>query len=130
MSKWIRQECWKIWKGQASLAVEIVSLEAESFGEKVSKTVKHPEYVDEVGNNTNMKDDGCVGGERLLKARGQMAEVTAATPEADFNVLGFTAATGETVMCEIIFAARSEMTQELQLGVNIRAPMVEGDDSI
>jgi hypothetical protein len=86
--------------------------------------------VDEVGNNTNMKDDGCIGGERLLKARGQAAEVTAATSEAHFTtVLGFTATTGEPVMFVIIFAA-SEMTQELQLGVDIQAPMVEGDDSI
>jgi hypothetical protein len=102
---------------------EIVSSEAELFGEKVSKIVKHPDYVlfvDEVGN---MKDDGCVGGERLLKARGQTAEVTAATSEAHFTVLGFTAATGEPVMFAIIFAA-SEMTQELQLGVDIQAPMV------
>jgi hypothetical protein len=94
---------------------EIVSSEAESFGEKVSKIVKHPDYVlfvDEVGNNTNMKDDGCVGGERLLKARGQTAEVTAATSKAHFTVLGFTAATGEPVMFAIIFAA-SEMPQEL-----------------
>jgi hypothetical protein len=41
-----------------------------------------------------MKDDGRVGGERLLKAKGQTAEVTAATSEAHFTVLGFTAATG------------------------------------
>jgi hypothetical protein len=112
---------------------EIASSEAESFGEKVSKIVKHPNnvpFVDEVGNNTNMKDDGCVGGERLLKARGQTAEVTAATSEAHFTVLGFTAATGEPVLLAIIFAA-SEMTQELQLGVDIQAPMVvEGDNSI
>jgi hypothetical protein len=115
-----------------NLAGETVSSEAESFGEKVSKTMKHPDYVlfvDKVGNNTNMKDDGRVGGERLLKARGQTAEITAATSEAHFTVLGFTAATGEPVMCAIIFAA-SEMTQELQLGIDILAPMVEGDDSV
>ena len=51
-----------------NLAGDIVNSEAEAFGEKVSQTVKHPDYVlfvNEVGNNTNMKDDGCVGGERL-----------------------------------------------------------------
>jgi hypothetical protein len=85
--------------------------------------------VDEVGNNPNMKDDGCTGGERLLKARGQTAEVTAATSEAHFTVLDFTVATGEPVMFVIVFAA-NEMTQELQLGVDIQAPMVEGDNSI
>jgi hypothetical protein len=115
-----------------NLAGEIVSSEAEAFGERVSQVVKHPDYVmfvDEVGNNTNMKDDGRIGGERLLKGKGQTAEVTAATSDAHFTVLGFTAATGEPVMCAIIFAA-GEMTQELQLGVDIRAPLVEGDDSI
>jgi hypothetical protein len=115
-----------------NLAGEIVSSQKEAFGEKVSKIVKHADYllfVDEVGNNTNMKEDGRIGGERLLKARGQTAEVTAATSDAHFTVLGFTAGTGEPVMCAIIFAA-SEMTQELQLGIDIRAPLVEGDDSL
>ncbi len=76
-----------------------------------------------------MKDGGQVGGEWLLKARGQMAEVTVTTLEAHFTVLGFTAITGEPVMCAIIFAV-SELTEELQVGINIPAPMVEGDESI
>jgi hypothetical protein len=82
-------------------AGEIVSTEAELFGAKINKILKHPKcllFVDEVGNNTNMKDNGRVGGEWLLKARGQMAEVTAATSEACFAVLGFTAATREPAM--------------------------------
>jgi hypothetical protein len=68
-----------------NLAGEIVSSEAEAFGEKVSKIIKHADclfFVDEAGNNTNMKEDGRIGGERLLKARGQMTEVTAATSDA------------------------------------------------
>jgi hypothetical protein len=115
-----------------NLAGEIVNSEEEAFGQQVRKTVKHPDYVlfvDKVGNNTNMKDNGHVGGERLLKGKGQMAEVTAATSEAHFTVLGFTATMGEPVMCVTIFAA-SELTQELQLGIDIRAPMVKGDESI
>jgi hypothetical protein len=71
-----------------------------------------------------MKQDGRIGGEPLLKARGQTAEVTAATSNAHFTV-----STGEPVMCAIIFAA-GKMTQELQLGVNIQVPLVEGDDSL
>jgi hypothetical protein len=115
-----------------NFAGEIVGSEEEAFGEKVRQTVKHADYifcVDEVGNNTNMKEEGRIGGERLLKAEGQSAGVTAATSSAHFSVLGFTAGTGEPVMCAIIFAA-GEMTQELQLGIDIRSPMVEGDDSI
>ena len=76
-----------------------------------------------------MRDDGRIGGERLLRARGQTAEVTEKTSEAHFTVLDFTAATGEPVMCVIFFAA-SEMTQELQLGIDIRAQIVEGDNSV
>ena len=49
---------------------DIVMSADEDLGMKVTHQVKHPEYmlfVDEVGNNTNMKDDGKVGGERMLK---------------------------------------------------------------
>ena len=69
----------------------------EALGMKVMHRVNHPEYmlfVDEVGNNINMKDDGKVGGKRLLKEKGQRAKITAATTDAHFTVLGFTAATG------------------------------------
>ena len=59
--------------------------------------------MDEVGKNTNMKNDGKVGGEQLLKEKGQRANITAATSDAHFTVLGFTAATGEPVMWAIIF---------------------------
>ena len=55
-----------------NLAGEIVNLEAEMFGEKVSKILKHPEYVlfvDEAGKNTNMKDDDCIGGKQLPKSK-------------------------------------------------------------
>jgi hypothetical protein len=115
-----------------NLAGEIILPESEAFGEKVSKMVKHADYllfVNEVGNNTNMKEDGHIGGERLLQARGQTAEVTAVTSNAHFAMFGFTAGTGEPVICAMIFAA-GEMTQELQLGVDIWAPLVEGDDSL
>jgi hypothetical protein len=47
-----------------NLAGEIVSTAAEAFGEKVSQIIKHADYVmfvNEVGNNTDMKDDGHIG---------------------------------------------------------------------
>ena len=80
---------------------EIVMSAEEALGMKVTHRVKHPEYmlfVDKVGNNTNMKYDGNVGRERLLKKKHQRAKITAATSDAQFTVLGFTAATGEPVM--------------------------------
>ena len=50
-----------------------------------------------------MKYDGKVRVEQLLKEKGQRAKITAATTDAHFTVLGFTYATGEPVMCAIIF---------------------------
>ena len=91
-----------------NLNEEVVESKEEAHGDKVRYKVKYPEYcvfVDEVGNNTNMKDDGNVGGEKLLKKKGSKARVTAATHDAHFTVLGFTSGTGAPVMCEIIFAS-------------------------
>ena len=80
---------------------DIVLSTEEALGVKATHRVKHPDcmlFVDEVGNNANMKDYGKVWGERLLKEKGQKAKITAATSDAHFTVLGFTAATGEPVM--------------------------------
>ena len=107
---------------------EIVMSAEEALGMKVTHRVKHPEYmlfVDEVGNNTNMKYDGKVGGERLLKEKGQKAKITDATSDAHFTVLGFTAATGKPVMHAIIFRGY-ELTSEQHLGVDIQFKMVYG----
>ena len=59
--------------------------------------------VDEVGNNTNMKYDINVSGEKILKKKVSKARVAAATNNAHFAVLVFTSGTGAPVMCEIIF---------------------------
>ena len=107
---------------------EIVMSEEEALGMKFTYQVNHPEcmlFVDEVGNNTKMKDYGNAGGERLLKNKNQKGNITAATSDAHFTVLGFTAATREPVMCEIIFPGH-ELTSEQHLGVDIQFPMVDG----
>ena len=47
-----------VWMNVAGNQVET---EEEAVGQKVTHVVKHSQYmmfVDEVGNNTNMKDDG------------------------------------------------------------------------
>ena len=72
---------------------DIVMSAEEALGMNFKHQVKHPDYmifVDEVGNNTNMNDDGKVRGERLLKEKRQKAKITAATSYAHFTVLGFT----------------------------------------
>ena len=62
-------------------------------------------FVDEVGNNTNMKDDGNVGGEKLLKKKVSKARVMAATNYAHFTAHRFMSGTGAPVTCAIIFVA-------------------------
>ena len=52
---------------------DIVMSTEKALGVKVRHQVKHPEYilfVDKVGNNTNIKYDGRVGGKRFLKEKG------------------------------------------------------------
>ena len=72
-----------------------------------------------------MKDDGNVGGERLLKKKHQRAKVKSVNSDARFTVLGFTAATREPVMCAIIFPGH-ELMSEQHLGMDIKFPMVHG----
>ena len=80
-----------VWMNVAGYQVET---EEEAVGQKVTHVVKHPQYmmfVDKVGNNKNMKDDGKVGGEKLLKGKGNKARILEATADQNFTVLGFTA---------------------------------------
>ena len=115
-----------------NLNKEVVESKEEAYGEKVMYNVKYPEYcvfVDEAGNNTNMKDDGNVSGEKLLNKKGSKARVTAATNDTHFTVLGFTSVAGAPVMCAMIFAAQ-ELAPEQQLGYDIQADMVENDFSM
>ena len=91
-----------------------VETEEEAVGRKVTHVVKHPQYmmfVDEVGNNTNMKDGGNIGEEKLLKDNGNKAIILAETADQHFTVLGFTAGTGISVMCCIIFCGNKLICQ-------------------
>jgi hypothetical protein len=64
-------------------------------------------FVDECGSNTSQAKDGQVGGQMYLCSIDGRPQQRAATKDAHFTVLGFTAASGEPVMCAIIFAAKS-----------------------
>ena len=72
-----------------------------------------------------MKDDGNVGGERLLKEKHQKSKINAATSDAHLTILGLTAATGEPIMCAIIFPGH-ELTSEQHLGVDTQFTIVDG----
>ena len=75
--------------------------EKDALGKMVDHSLKHPEYlvfVDEVGNNANVKDDGRVGGEKKIGAKGERAQQTVTSNGAHFTLLGFTAGTGEPML--------------------------------
>ena len=104
-----------------NVANDQVEMEEEVVGQKVTHIVKHPQYmmfVDEVGNNTNMKYDGNIGGDKLLKGKGNKARILTATYDQNFTVLEFTAGTCEAFLCCIIFS-RNELSYEQRLGVYI-----------
>lgn len=104
---------------------ERVSSEAEAVGRKVEYEVTHPDhmlYVDEVGNNTCQKEDGNKGGGKYLTERCQEPRNACSTSDAHWTCLGFTAGTGEPVLCVIIFAAQG-LTVEERLGIDVFAPI-------
>ena len=68
-------------------------------------------FVDETGKNTNMKTDGGVGGRRLIvpaDAIGNNSGYLGSTSDIHFTVLCFTCATGEAVMCAVIFKSKKK----------------------
>ena len=88
---------------------ETVNNVEDSFGLPTMYKLLHPEkliFVDEVGSNTSQTKDGNVGGEKFLCEASARPQHRIGTKDSHFTVLGFTAATGEPVMCAIIFAAK------------------------
>jgi hypothetical protein len=84
--------------------------EDNAFGQKATHLLMRPDYivfVDEVGCNTSQEGDGARGGEKKIVSRGTVAKEMATTNSNHFTVLGFTAATGEAIMCAIIVAGKT-----------------------
>jgi hypothetical protein len=96
-----------VWRNEAG---EVVESEEQAFGLKSKYELIHPDwllFVDEVGSNTSQAKDGNVGGQLYLCSVDGRPQQRAATKDAHFTVLGFTAADGQPVMCSIIFAAKT-----------------------
>jgi hypothetical protein len=70
--------------------------------------------------------DGNIGGQTYLCTKDGLAQNRAATKDAHFTILGFTAANGKPLVCAIIFAAKT-LKDEWKTGFN---PFVEwiGDE--
>jgi hypothetical protein len=95
---------------------EVVDSEEKAFGLKGKYELIHPAmliFVDELGCNTNKKQDG--DNEKYLCPSFGRPQSRAAMKDSHFTVLGFTAADGDPLMCAIIFAAKS-LREEWVLG--------------
>ncbi len=105
---------------------EIVEHAEEAFGLPTQYIIQRPDklvFVDKVGSNTSTTKDGNVGGEKFLCQANARPQVKAATADSHFTVLGFTAATGEPVMCAIIFSAK-EMCESWVMSFNPSADWI------
>jgi len=97
----------------------------EAFGFPSDIEIIHPEwilFVDEVGVNTNQKEDGSIGGEKhIVPVDDPDARMTGATTDIHFTVLVFQAATGEPVLVAVILKsnkASNEVDINWKLGID------------
>ena len=91
----------------------------------------HPEMclvVDEVGSNISQRGDGHIAGKKYCCEKGYgVPQNKSSINDRHFTLLGFTALTGEPVLCVVIIAGVIE-AYEVETGIDIDAP-VTGDPS-
>jgi hypothetical protein len=73
-----------------------------------------------VGTDINQKDDGHIVGTKYCVSHGTKADIKSSPNGERFTVIGLTAASGEAVMCIIIFAGK-ELSYDQPMGHDIRA---------
>ena len=103
---------------------EKVESALDSVGLKVEVEISHPEWIlfgDEVGTDISQKDDGNVGGQKFVSKKGSRANIKSSHKDGRFTLIGLTAATGDPVMCIMIFSAE-ELMFEQRMGSDIRVP--------
>jgi hypothetical protein len=85
--------------------------EEDIVGLRSDVEVVHPQYilfVDETGSNTNMRKDGQRGRRRVIAEAGCDGHQDSITTDIRYTTLGFTAASGEPVLCVLIFTSENE----------------------
>eukprot|EP00977_Amphora_coffeiformis_P002353 scaffold439_cov107-Amphora_coffeaeformis.AAC.1 len=103
-----------------------------AFGLPSKYRLIHPElfvFVDEMGLNTNQKEDGAKGGKTFLVPIDGSAEgVRGATTDLHCTVLGFTAGTGEPIMCAVIMKSQTSIPPSWVLGIDPMAEIIDADN--
>ena len=97
---------------------------------KTNFHLTHPEMclvVDEVGSNISQKGDGHIAGTKYICEINSIPRQQASHSDKHFTLLGFTALTGEPVLCLVIIAGVKEMF-EVETGIDIDAAPI-GDPS-
>ena len=74
-----------------------------------------------------MKKDGHAGGTKFVCGKGTVPRTKASTDDKRYTIMGFTAATGEPVMCVIIFQG-VQKNINIEMGVDLFAE-TEGETS-
>jgi hypothetical protein len=106
--------------------------EDQKFGESIDIEITHPDYIlfgDETGCNTSQKKDGHEAGTKYVVARGQTPRMQASTTDHRFTLLPITSASGEPVICVVIFQGKSkEIPADWVSGIDTRVEPVRGED--
>ena len=101
----------------------------EKIGQRCEIDILHPEYFltfDESGCNTNMKDDGNIGGEKFVIERGCVPKLKVAITDHRFTIVPIVAVSGLPVLCIIIFARDSKHVHtDWETGIEIRVRSVK-----
>lgn len=87
----------------------IVDSEDKAAGHKCTIDLIHPEWLlfgDEVGTDMAQDEDGHIGGQTYLSFGDQKIELTSSKASGRFTVMELTAASGDAVMCIVIFAGK------------------------
>ena len=95
--------------------------EGQSYGLKVEKKIKHPDYfihVDEFGDSLDMTRDKLNGSQKKLCGVGIKPNISVSSTNLHYTVLGFTAANGVPIMCAIILT-RDDVDDDDGIKINV-----------
>jgi hypothetical protein len=116
---------------------EITTEKSEMVGRPTKYKLIHPDhilFVDETGCNTNMKQDGHVGGELFVLPMDYMdCGVSGVVTDMHFSVLCFTSGTGHPVLCSIILKSNKEISEipmNWKLGIDIRRDLTRNTNNV
>jgi hypothetical protein len=111
----------------------VVDSKDQCYGRPTRYRVTKPEYilvVDETGSITNQKDDGLIGGQRIVTATNQTeGGCIGSKTDIHFTVLCLNAGNGEPVLCGIILKSEkavSEIPNSWQMGIDITKDPLTG----